>query len=80
MTELESTEPSRSRPAFVVVAGSGEPRRGRGDGRGAAPVSFDRRELNLLFNLYGTKVAAGEWRDYALHFTPAKAVRSAAAR
>jgi hypothetical protein len=39
-------------------------------------VCFDRRELNLLFNLYGAKVAAGEWRDYALDFTPAKAVFS----
>jgi hypothetical protein len=39
-------------------------------------VSFDRRELNLLFNLYGAKVAAGEWRDYALDFTPTLAVFS----
>lgn len=79
MAEPETTEPSRSRPAFVVVAGSG--RAGQGDHsraqvRAAARVSFDRRELNLLFNLYGAKVAAGEWRDYALDFTPAKAVFS----
>jgi hypothetical protein len=39
-------------------------------------VSFDRRELNQLFNLYGSKVASGEWRDYALDFAPAKAVFS----
>ncbi|WP_363347311.1 DUF2794 domain-containing protein [Methylocystis echinoides] len=79
MAESETTEPSRSRPAFVVVAGSGHAGQGdqaRSQARVAAPVSFDRRELNLLFNLYGAKVAAGEWRDYALDFTPAKAVFS----
>lgn len=81
MAESETTEPSRSRPAFVVVTGAGRPTkdeqgRGRGEARGAAPVSFDRRELNVLFNLYGAKVAAGEWRDYALDFTPVMAVFS----
>jgi hypothetical protein len=80
MAESETTDPSRSRPAFVVVTGSGratqgEPQRGR-ENRGAVQVSFDRRELNILFNLYGAKVAAGEWRDYALDFTPARAVFS----
>ncbi|KAF2992518.1 DUF2794 domain-containing protein [Methylocystis sp. MJC1] len=80
MAESETTEPSHSRPALVVVAGSG--RSGQGDhakgweNRAALQVSFDRRELNILFNLYGAKVAAGEWRDYALDFTPAKAVFS----
>jgi hypothetical protein len=39
-------------------------------------VSFDRRELRLLLDLYGAKVAAGEWRDYAIDFSPAKAVFS----
>ena len=47
----------------------------RGDKRGAA-VSFSRPELNVIFNLYGAKVAQGEWRDYAIDFTPAKAVFS----
>lgn len=32
-------------------------------------VTFDRRELNDLLNLYGRKVAEGEWRDYAIDFT-----------
>ncbi|HEY8162256.1 MAG: DUF2794 domain-containing protein [Methylocystis sp.] len=76
----ETTEPSRSRPAFVVVAGSGHPtpgndKKGR-ETRAVPQVSFDRRELAILFDLYGAKVAAGEWRDYALDFTPAKAVFS----
>lgn len=29
-------------------------------------VFFERRELDRLFGLYGLKVAAGEWRDYAI--------------
>lgn len=29
-------------------------------------VAFDRKELTLLLNVYGRKVAAGEWRDYSL--------------
>jgi Protein of unknown function (DUF2794) len=39
-------------------------------------VSFDRRELREILNLYGRKVAEGEWRDYAIDFSPAKAVFS----
>ena len=44
----------------------------------AAPkrVSFDRTELQAILNLYGRMVAAGEWRDYAIDFTPDKAVFS----
>jgi len=30
------------------------------------PVCFDRQELNIILNVYGRRVAAGEWRDYAL--------------
>ena len=36
-------------------------------------VTFDRRELNELLNLYGRMVAAGEWRDYAIDFFKDKA-------
>jgi hypothetical protein len=35
---------------------------------GTLPVSFDRRELNRILNIYGRMVAAGEWRDYAIDF------------
>ena len=31
-------------------------------------VTFSRRELNRILDLYGRKVAAGEWRDYAIDF------------
>jgi hypothetical protein len=34
----------------------------------AKKIAFDRKELNIILNLYGSKVAQGEWRDYALDF------------
>jgi hypothetical protein len=42
----------------------------------SAVVSFTQRELREIMNLYGRMVAAGEWRDYALDFTPDQAVFS----
>jgi hypothetical protein len=39
-------------------------------------VSFDRRELNTILNLYGRKVASGEWRDYAIDFLKDRALFS----
>jgi Protein of unknown function (DUF2794) len=31
-------------------------------------IAFDRAELTRILDLYGRMVAAGQWRDYALHF------------
>jgi hypothetical protein len=39
-------------------------------------VSFDRRELMRLMNLYSMRVASGEWRDYAIDFRPGMAIFS----
>jgi hypothetical protein len=39
-------------------------------------VTFNRRELDRILDLYGRKVAAGEWRDYAIDFLKEKAVFS----
>ena len=39
-------------------------------------VAFQRDELRVIFNLYGRRVAEGEWRDYALDFRRDKAVFS----
>lgn len=44
--------------------------------RPASIVSFDRRELGLILNVYGKKVARGEWRDYALDMLGDRAVFS----
>lgn len=37
-------------------------------------ITFDRRELDRILDLYGRMVAAGEWRDYAMDFQRDKAV------
>ena len=45
----------------------------------AAPanqVTFSRREFRRILDLYGRKVAAGEWRDYAIDFLKDRAVFS----
>jgi hypothetical protein len=53
-----------------------------GGGSGSQPprqkpfVGFDRRELNTILNLYGRKVASGEWRDYAMDFLKDRALFS----
>jgi hypothetical protein len=39
-------------------------------------ISFDRRELTQILNVYGRKVASGEWRDYAIDTLREKAVFS----
>jgi hypothetical protein len=41
---------------------------------GAKVTTFDRRELFRILDLYGRKVAAGEWRDYAISFLKDRAV------
>ena len=42
----------------------------------ASQVTFSRRELRRILDLYGRKVAAGEWRDYAIDFLKDRAVFS----
>lgn len=42
----------------------------------ASEVTFSRRELDRILGLYGRKVAAGEWRDYAIDFLRDRAVFS----
>ena len=44
--------------------------------RQAGQIAFDRRELNTILGVYGSKVASGEWRDYALDFGRDKATFS----
>ena len=40
-------------------------------------VTFDRKELQRILELYGRMVAAGHWRDYALRIDPDVAVFAA---
>jgi hypothetical protein len=39
-------------------------------------VAFNKDELREILNLYGRKVAEGEWRDYAIDFNVNRAVFS----
>jgi hypothetical protein len=68
---------------MILDAGDTEPSEGKGGEPSGAPpaaprnqVTFDRRELNRILDLYGRKVAAGEWRDYAIDFLKDRAVFS----
>ncbi len=54
--------------------GGGSP--ARNSAAPATHVTFSRRELNRILDLYGRKVAAGEWRDYAIDFMKDRAVFS----
>ena len=65
---LGETEPSDSHGGEAATASPSAATQPR--------VTFDRRELNLILGLYGRKVAAGEWRDYAIDFLRDRAVFS----
>lgn len=62
------TDPSQSR--------GGEALGGHPPAAPGSQVTFDRRELDRILNLYGRMVAAGEWRDYAIDFLKDRAVFS----
>ena len=62
-------EPSQS-------LGGGPPRNSTAPVNGLNQVTFSRRELNRILDLYGRMVAAGEWRDYAIDFLKDRAVFS----
>ncbi len=59
-----------------TAAGANLARSGTGSAPVPAQVTFSRRELNRILDLYGRKVAAGEWRDYAMSFLKDRAVFS----
>ncbi len=65
----------------MSLTGETDPSESRGMDRGPASaiparVTFTRRELDRILNLYGRMVADGEWRDYAIDFLKDKAVFS----
>lgn len=67
-----------------MTFGEADPSQSRGgETNGVVPsatpgnqVTFDRRELDRILNLYGRRVAEGEWRDYAIDFLKDRAVFS----
>lgn len=64
MNEAEIVE--RSRGGAAVVPFPARPPKPQ--------VSFDRTELRAILNLYGRRVAEGEWRDYVIDFGHERAV------
>ncbi len=67
---------SKSTLSLVHVGEPAQPQR-------VAPapvVAFDRRELMQILSVYGRKVGAGEWRDYAMDFLKDRALFSIYAR
>ena len=65
-------------PIAFVRAGEPGPARSTSWGgySSRARVSFERRELDRILNIYGRMVIAGEWRDYAIDFGEDAAVFS----
>lgn len=78
MNEQEPVSPDHSKASVIALRARGRRRsEPPAPARSSEPiVSFDRKELRILLNLYGGKVAEGEWKDYALDFTASKAVFS----
>ncbi len=70
MSDLEEKAPHGGAGSLVAFAAV------RDTSQGTAPISFDRRELNEILNVYGRKVASGEWRDYAIDHLRDEAVFS----
>ena len=59
MSETEDKEPSGGRANLIALAA-------RPTAPPSGPVGFNRQELNQILDVYGRKVADGEWRDYAI--------------
>ena len=77
MSDSEIADPERRSADVVSVAfrrPPDAPAPNRIETTAVKQVSFDRRELQTILNLYGRRVAEGEWRDYAIGFSPLKAV------
>jgi hypothetical protein len=79
----QSWQLDKRRRRMSFGPGETEPSKSRGGeypaGMPHAPVNqvtFSRRELDRILDLYGRKVAAGEWRDYAIDFLKDRAVFS----
>lgn len=76
---MSDTEPIRQRPrgsAEMLTLVHNEVQPTQPNARPRQQISFNRQELNIILGLYGRKVAAGEWRDYALDMGSEKAVFS----
>ncbi|MBN9362173.1 MULTISPECIES: DUF2794 domain-containing protein [unclassified Devosia] len=73
-------EPEQSGSALLIDFTAASPGAGElqpaNHNRFVPAVTFDRKELQTILNLYGRKVVSGEWRDYALDFLRDRALFS----
>lgn len=69
MSETEDKEPSGGRASLIALAA-------RPQAPASGPVAFNRQELNQILDVYGRRVADGEWRDYAIDLGKDQAVFS----
>jgi hypothetical protein len=70
MSEAEEKEPRGGKGRLVALAAVRE------TSPAQTPISFNREELNEILEVYGRKVADGEWRDYAIDHRREEAVFS----
>lgn len=73
---MSDSDPIAFRPRQAGGSRPGTMQSHQGGLAPATTISFDRRELDELLAVYGRKVAAGEWRDYAIDMGRDKAVFS----
>jgi hypothetical protein len=71
LSEAEDKEPSGGRGILIPLAAMQAPVQ-----QNSGPISFNRQEIKQILNLYGRKVADGEWRDYAIDLERERAVFS----
>jgi Protein of unknown function (DUF2794) len=64
---LSDGDPIQFRPR-VTAPSAATQASSSGTARAPAVVAFNRQELSAILDVYGRKVAAGEWRDYAMDF------------
>ncbi|WP_353560250.1 DUF2794 domain-containing protein [Pyruvatibacter sp. HU-CL02332] len=58
-----------SEPTHLTVVSTQQPQSAHKSARrhnAPKSVFWDRRELDAILNIYGRRVAAGDWRDYAM--------------
>ena len=73
---MSDSEPISVRPVFGLAEGS-SPRWATAPGlKRQSDIAFNRKELNQILDVYGRKVAAGEWCDYAIDSLKERAVFS----
>lgn len=63
---MAETKASQKRRGDAALLPFSSPLQTAAKGKALPIVAFDRKELAMLLNVYGRRVATGEWRDYAM--------------